>query len=191
MRTFMIAARMLMLMTLLCGALYPLLVTGLAQALFSKQAQGSPAFQNGQLKGSRLLAQSCSQARYFWPRPSAVGYDTLSSGGSNLSPASEKLRQQVMARGAALRLAHGLPPEAALPADMLLASASGLDPHISPEAARLQAGRVAQARHMGPEARLRLLSLLDSKVEDPQFRVLGEPRVNVLELNLALDETLQ
>jgi K+-transporting ATPase ATPase C chain len=131
-----------------------------------------------------LLAQKFTGDRWFWPRPSAVDFATVASGASNLGPTSSNLVTTVAGRAAAFRAAHGLAADARVPAEMVFASGSGLDPHLSPEAARLQAGRVAQARGLDP-ARVR--TLVEAHVESPQLGVLGEPRVNVLRLNLALD----
>jgi K+-transporting ATPase ATPase C chain len=132
-----------------------------------------------------LLGQANTDARYFWPRPSATNYGTLPSGGSNLAPTSAELAGLVGQRAADFRAAHGLAPGDVVPVEMLFASGSGLDPHISPSAARLQAGRVAAARGLD-EAEV--AALVDSYVEGPQMGMLGQPRVNVLLLNMALDQ---
>ncbi len=188
MRKLMIGALlMLVVMTVLVGVLYPLAMTGLAQLLFRHQANGSQVFRNGKPVGSALIGQNFSSPGYFHGRPSAAGkdgYDATASGGSNLGPTNKALLAAVAERAARVRAENGLTPEAPVPVDLVTASASGLDPHITPEAALLQVPRVAQARHW-PEEKVRLLTR--KYIEGRQLGVLGEPRVNVLQLNLALD----
>ena len=179
------AVVMLVFLSLLTGVLYPLLTTGLAQLLFPAQANGSLLGGAGAPVGSALLGQANDDPRYFWPRPSATNYDTLPSGGSNLSPTSADLAAAVEQRARDFRAANGLSADAPVPVEMLFASGSGLDPHISPDAARLQVGRVAAARGLSEAT---VAALLAAHVEGPQWGVLGEARVNVLLLNLALDE---
>lgn len=191
MKTILIALRTLTVLTVLTGVLYPLGVTLLAQAAFPEQANGSLVTVNDRVVGSALIGQANQAERYFWPRPSAVDYmagsaqDALgSSGASNLGATSAMLADQVQRRATLIRTAHALAPDAAIPADMLFASGSGLDPHISPEAARLQVERVAHARSLTPAA---VAELVEQHVEAAQLGLLGSPRVNVLRLNLALD----
>ena len=178
-------------LAVVCCGLYPLLVFGVAQLLFPHQANGSLVVDaQGVVRGSELLAQGFTGDRYFHPRPSAAGangYDPVNSGGSNLGPTSQKLQAAVKERIAAYRAANGLSATAAVPADAVTASGSGLDPHISPESARLQLDRVARARAFTPERRARLENLVAAWTEPPQWGILGEPRVNVLLLNLAVD----
>ncbi len=178
------ALLMLLIMTLLTGLIYPLVVTGIAQLLFPDQANGSLVGDAAQPVGSALLGQANADMRYFWPRPSATSYGTLPSGGSNLAPTSGDLAATVQQRAADFRAAHDLAADAVVPTEMLFASGSGLDPHISPDAARLQVGRVAAARGLD-EAQV--AALVEQHVEGPQLGMLGESRVNVLMLNLALD----
>ena len=191
MKTFLPAARLFFALTVLTGVIYPLLVTGIAHAVFPKQAGGSLVTVNGQIVGSALLAQRFSSAEYFWPRPSAgddgTNYVTVAPSASNLGPTSSNLVATVQARLAAFRLANGLETNAPVPADMVFASGSGLDPDISPEAARLQIDRIASARQFSSEQKQKLAALVDQSIEPPQFGFLGKPRVNVLKLNLALD----
>jgi K+-transporting ATPase ATPase C chain len=170
---------------LLCG-IYPAVVWGIAQGLFHSQANGSLVSVKGQVIGSSLLAQSFTGAGYFHPRPSAAGdgYDAVSSGGSNLGPTSQKLIAAVKERVAAYRAENKLAPEVLIPADAVTASASGLDPHISVKNALLQASRVAGVRGVGEEA-LRKKILSHTKGRD--LGIFGEPRVNVLMLNLDMD----
>lgn len=181
------AVLVLVVLTLLTGVVYPLAVTGLAQVLFPGRANGSLVKQDGRLVGSALIAQGFGGAGYFHPRPSAAGnsgYDARASGGSNLGPTSRRLYREVGGRVAAVRQENGLPSTARIPSDLVTASASGLDPDLSPEAALLQVRRVAKARGLN-EGVVRRLVL--AQVRDRQFRILGQPRVNVLGLNLALD----
>ncbi|MBD9360931.1 potassium-transporting ATPase subunit KdpC [Methylomonas fluvii] len=185
------AATLLLLMTLLTGGLYPALVTLLAQSIFPAQANGSLIQdKQGQAIGSALIGQSFSQARYFWGRPSATApypYNAAASGGSNLGPTNPALSDAVAQRIQALQQ---LDPDnhAQVPVDLVTASASGLDPHISIAAAHYQIKRVAKARKL-PESVV--IALVESHSEPRQWRVFGEPRVNVLGLNLALDAAAQ
>jgi K+-transporting ATPase ATPase C chain len=172
-----------------CGVFYPLAMTAVIQLAFPDKANGSLVMRDGKLVGSELMAQQFTGAKYFWPRPSAATYGTGPSGiagssGSNFGPTSAQLQTNVRGNAKALRDAAKLPADAPVPADLVYASASGLDPHISPAAALFQVGRVAAARGM-PEDKVR--ALVEQHVEPPQWGFLGEARVNVLLLNLALD----
>jgi K+-transporting ATPase ATPase C chain len=172
------------------GIAYPLLVTAIAQLAFKDKADGSLVTRNGKIVGSALMAQQFQGTNYFWPRPSACSYGTGGSGivassGSNLGPTSGPLHTNVINNIAAFISGNNLPSNAVVPPDMVFASASGLDPHISPEAAQLQVARVAAARGLGEE---KVKALVQQFTEPPQWGFLGEARVNVLLLNVALDE---
>lgn len=171
-------------LTFLTGVLYPLTVTAAAQALFPAQANGSFITADGQTLGSELIAQPFDDPRYFWGRPSAAGYNAAASSGSNLGTNNPALVDAVKARIAALQAADPTVELVETPADLVTASASGLDPHISVPAALYQVSRVAKARGLD-EATVK--ALVAQYTEGRQFFILGEPRVNVLLLNLALD----
>ncbi len=177
--------RLTLVFTVITGLAYPLAITAVAQLAFNEQANGSLIRRQGQIIGSELLAQQFTGAQYFWPRPSACSYATVPSGASNLGPTSQALQSNVADRVAAFRTGNHLPPDASVPGDMAFASGSGLDPHISPAAAHLQVARVATARGLTVD---RIHALVTKFVEPSQGEFLGEPRVNVLRLNLALDE---
>ncbi|EGW39447.1 potassium-transporting ATPase subunit KdpC [Desulfosporosinus sp. OT] len=186
-KTMSRALMLLIVMTLLTGIAYPLLITGIAQAIFPKQANGSLSYQGDELIGSVLIGQSFSDPRYFQGRPSAAGtngYDATKSGGSNLGPTNKALLAEVAKRAEQVRIDNGLTPNAPVPSDLVTASASGLDPDISPEAARIQVARIAKARNLSVQ---KVQSLVEQYTEGRQFGFLGEPRVNVLRLNRALD----
>jgi K+-transporting ATPase ATPase C chain len=178
------AVLMVLVTTVLFGLVFPLLITGLAQVLFPKQANGQLLTQNGKVVGSRLIGQSFASPGYFHPRPSSAGtgYDAGNSSGSNLGPTNQSLIARV--RQDADRL-HAENPSAAIPMDLLTTSGSGLDPHISPEAAEFQVPRVSKERGLSEEV---VREAIRRHTESRQFGFLGEPRVNVLELNLALDQ---
>ena len=173
--------------TAITGIAYPLAITVFSQVVFPKQANGSLIERDGKLVGSALIAQQFTGSTYFWPRPSAGSYGTVPSGASNLGPTSAALQTNVANNLKALREAHKLPADAPVPADLVYTSASGLDPHISPEAARFQIARVAGARNV-PEEQVK--ALVERFVEPPQWGIFGQARVNVLQLNLALDQEL-
>jgi len=179
----------LCLAVLLCG-LYPAAVWVLAQGLFPAKANGSLIVRSGTTLGSSLIGQGFNGPQYFHPRPSAAGqgYDAARSGGSNLGPTSKKLIDEVRQRAADYRAENNLGPEILVPADAVTASASGLDPHISLNNALFQASRVARARGLN-ETNIR--KLVEAYTEGRDMGILGEPRVNVLMLNLALDGTLK
>lgn len=179
------AVALTIVLTALLGIIYPFVVTGLSYLLFREKALGSLIEREGRVIGSRLIGQPFRGAGYFRPRPSAAGfgYDATASGGTNLGPTSKQLFEEQI-RGRAQQY-HAENPSVRIPIDLITSSGSGLDPHISPAAAEFQVPRVARERKMSEDEVRRLVR---KHTEGRQFGVLGEPRVNVLELNLALDE---
>jgi K+-transporting ATPase ATPase C chain len=179
------AILMTLILTVITGIVYPLAMTGLAQLIFPSQANGSLIVRDGQVIGSKLIGQNFAADEYFHPRPSAAGsngYDAGASSGSNLGPNDAGLQKRISESAAAL---GGEKPGVKIPVDMVTTSGSGLDPHISPAGAELQIARVAKARGLSEDAVRELVQL---NTEGRQFGVLGEPRVNVLLLNMALDQ---
>ena len=174
--------RFTLLATVLCGLAYPLLVTGIAAVLFPHQAAGSLILKDGKVIGSELLAQSFTSDRYFHPRPSGNGYDATSSGGSNLAQSNAKLVQRIQGDIDKLTAAN---PGKPVPIDLVTTSGSGLDPDITPDAAFYQVQRIAKARSLGEE---QVRQLVQQHIAGRQLGLLGEPRVNVLALNLDLDK---
>lgn len=180
---------MMLILTAITGIAYPLLTTGLAQVMFHSQAEGSLIERDGVIVGSRLIGQNFTQPKYFWDRPSATAdaaYNPQASGGSNLAASNPQLDKNLKARAALLRQADPSAP-VAIPVDLMTSSASGLDPHISPQAAYYQAARIAKVRNL-PLASVEKLIAANTKYSLPQF--IGQPVVNVLELNMALDALL-
>jgi K+-transporting ATPase ATPase C chain len=192
MKTFLIELKTSLLLTivfavLLCGA-YPLAVWAGAQVLFPRQANGSLVTdKDGTVRGSLLLAQNFSSDKYFQPRPSAAGtgYDATNSSGTNFGPTSQKLNDSIKAAVTAYRTANGLPADAVVPADAVTSSGSGLDPQISPANAGFQVARVAKARGLAPA---KVQALVTEYTHDRDLGFFGEPTVNVLQLNRALDQ---
>lgn len=177
------AITLLALLTIITGVIYPLMVTGIAQVIFPHQADGSLIVVDGKAYGSELIGQQFDDPKYFWGRPSAAGYNAAASSGSNLGPMNPSLEEVVQTRIDALKAVDPNNP-LPIPVDLVTASASGLDPHISVAAALYQASRVAAARGL---SEAEITSLIEKFTEGRQFGIFGEPRVNVLMLNLSLD----
>lgn len=186
-RQTIIAIKFLLFMTVLTGVIYPFIMTGVAQLAFPARANGSLIMKDGKIAGSELIGQKFDSSIYFWSRPSAIDYNPIPSGASNLSPTSYKLKKQVAERRRLFAINNSLADTSAIPVEMLFASASGLDPHISPEAALLQLKRVAMARNLNETQKQKVQQLIIDKTEEPQFLLFGEPRINVFKLNLSLD----
>lgn len=179
--------RMVFWMTILTGLIYPLIITGIAQLTMKTKAGGNIITFQGKTVGSKLIAQKFSSDRYFWPRPSAVDYNPLPSGGSNLGPTSAALKRAVEERKATISKNQNT--KQPIPVELLYASGSGLDPDITPKAAIFQIDRIAKARGMDSEKGKQILQqLVEKYTKGPCLGFLGEHRVNVLELNLALDQ---
>lgn len=175
-------------MTVLTGVIYPLFITLIGQAAFPKQADGSLIVKNGKVIGSELLGQNFADSIYFQSRPSAINYNPVPSGASNLGLSSALLKEQVNNRKIEFRTNNLLSDSVSIPSEMLFASGSGVDPHISINAAKLQITRIIKSRNLNTDKSKLLYNLVDSLSEYPQFGVLGNQVVNVLSLNLKLDE---
>jgi len=172
-------------LTLLTGLIYPLIVTGLAQLFFREQANGSLIKHNNEIVGSALIAQNFNSVKYFHGRPSAVAYDAAASGASNLGGTNKKLLENIEKNIKEVRRENNLSDQQAIPSDLVTTSASGLDPEISVESAYLQVNRIAKARNLSVE---KIRNLVKTQIIGRQFGILGESRVNVLKLNIALDK---
>lgn len=188
-RHFIDAIKVLAVMTLLTGIIYPLFMTLVANVVFPEQATGSLIKANGRIVGSKLIGQEFSSGKYFWSRPSATDYNALPSEGSNYGPTSDTLKHLVEMRRKRFIRMNDLPPGTRVPACMLYSSASGLDPDVSPRAAELQIGRVARARGFDKKQKRELENLVASHIQSRQLGLFGEPTVNVLLLNMALDSS--
>jgi K+-transporting ATPase ATPase C chain len=183
-----LALKFILGMTILTGIIYPLFMTGVAQVIFPSKANGSMIIKDGKVIGSALIGQKSDSAVYFWPRPSAIDYNPIPSSGSNLGPTSDKLKKQMLERRKAFAVKNSIKDTTSIPIEMIFASSSGLDPHISPGAAMMQLNRVAASRNFNETQKQKVRELIKSRTERPQFSILGEPRINVFELNLALDK---
>ncbi len=188
MKNTIIALKLLVIMTVITGIIYPLAISGFSQLAFSDKANGSMIKQNEKIIGSELIGQQFVKPEYFWGRPSAIGNNPMPSGGSNLSPVSPEFKIQFQARVDTIRKYHGNIAIKQIPKDLLFASASGVDPHISPSAANFQVDRITNARHYNSEQKQKVNNLIKSMIESPDLFIFGEPRINVLKLNIKLSE---
>jgi len=186
--TILQALRMLFVMTVFTGIIYPVAMTLLSLAVFPYQAKGSMIEKNGTIIGSELIGQRFVSDKYFNSRPSGIGYNPAPSSGTNWGPTDKRMQDSANARTAQFKLQNNLSAATVVPKDMLFASASGVDPHISPEAAQLQIERIAKVRGFNPMQLSSLKKLVEDFTEGPQMKLFGNPRVNVLKLNLAVDE---
>jgi len=188
MKTLIISIKIFLFFTVLTGIIYPLFVTGIAQVVFPAKANGSLIVKNNKVIGSELIGQQFDSAIYFTSRPSVISYNPLPSGGSNYGLTNVKLKNMVTERRHTFNTFNQLDSLTEIPSEMLFASASGLDPHISPEAAILQVDRIVKARNFNAIQKQKLMDCVKDLSETPQSLFFGEPRINVLLLNLKLDE---
>jgi potassium-transporting ATPase KdpC subunit len=186
-----ISLRFLLLMTVLTGVIYPFLMTGISQLVFPVKSNGSLIIKDGKIAGSELIGQKFDSSVYFWSRPSAIDYNPMPSGASNLGPTSARLEKQFSERWILFAANNSISDTTAIPKEMISASASGLDPHISQTAALMQVARIAKARNFNPVQTQNLILSVKTLTETPQFLVFGEERVNVLALNIELDRLYQ
>jgi K+-transporting ATPase ATPase C chain len=182
------ALKFLLWMTILTGIFYPLFITGLAQVCYPVNSNGSLIHKNGKTIGSELIGQSFDSTLYFWSRPSATNYNPIPSGSSNLGPVSNKLKEQVLLHREVFARMNLVTDPDIIPDEMIFSSASGLDPHISPEGALLQVDRVSNSRKFDNTQKERLIKMIGDLTEKPQFMILGQERINVLRLNIELDK---
>jgi len=187
-KQIIISIKIFAVLTVLCGIAYPLLITGIAQLAFPEKANGSLIMKGNKVIGSELIGQKFDSIIYFSSRPSATDYNPMPSGGSNFGPTSSKLKQQIVDRKAQWVKSNPTSDPEKIPSEMLLASGSGLDPHISPKAALMQVERIVKARQFGNDKKQQILKAITELSEAPQFLILGENRINVLALNLELDK---
>lgn len=189
MKTVIISLKIFLLFTILTGVLYPLLITGIAQITFPANANGSIIYKDNKAIGSKLIGQQFDSVIYFSSRPSAVAYNPLPSGGSNYGLTNIKLKNQVAERKTRFLRFNQLDSlKTTIPSEMLFASASGLDPHISLKAAMLQVNRIAKARKFNKTQKKEMEQCVQEHIEEPQFLCFGDQRINVLQLNIALDK---
>jgi len=187
-KQIIISIKIFAVLTVLCGIAYPLLITGIAQLAFPEKANGSLIMKGNKVIGSELIGQKFDSIIYFSSRPSAIDYNPMPSGGSNFGPTSSKLKQLIADRKAQWVKSNPTSDPEKIPSEMLLASGSGLDPHISPKAALMQVERIVKARQFGNDKKQQILKAITELSEAPQFLILGENRINVLALNLELDK---
>jgi potassium-transporting ATPase KdpC subunit len=183
-----IAFKFLLVMTILTGIIYPLVMTGMAQVIYPFKSNGSLIIKDGKVIGSELIGQKFDSSIYFWSRPSVIGYNPIPSGASNLGPTSDTLKKLITSRQDLFARRNSIDNKLTIPKEMIFASASGLDPHISYEGALMQVERIAKARHFSKTEKEKLIEKIKDLTEAPQFLLLGEERINVLNLNIELDK---
>jgi potassium-transporting ATPase KdpC subunit len=183
-----IALKFLLVMTVLTGIIYPLVMTGMAQVTYPFKSNGSLIIKDGKVIGSELIGQKFDGSIYFWSRPSVIDYNPIPSGASNLGPISDTLKKLVSARQDLFARMNSIDNKLTIPKEMIFASASGLDPHISSEGALMQVERIAKARHFDNAEKEKLIEKIKDLTEKPQFLLLGEERINVLNLNIEVDK---
>ena len=183
-----LALKFLLVMTVLTGLLYPLFITVIAQVTYPSRSNGSLILKDGTVTGSELIGQKFDSPIYFWSRPSVTGYNPIPSGATNYGPVSDTLRKLVSFRRDYFAGMNSIKDVMSVPKEMIFASASGLDPHISPEAALLQVERISNARHLDNLHKGKIIEKINDLTEPPQFLILGEERLNVLILNIELDK---
>jgi potassium-transporting ATPase KdpC subunit len=188
MKNLFIAIKLFIILSLITGIIYPFAITGIGQLVFPHKANGSMIKINNNIIGSELIGQKFDSTIYFWGRPSAIDYNPMPSGGSNLNPVGTQLKDQIQARIDSIYTPLGYTEITKIPKDLLFASASGVDPHISPEASYFQVDRIADARNFNMDQKNKLFELIKKSIESPDLYILGEPRVNVLLLNLELNK---
>jgi potassium-transporting ATPase KdpC subunit len=188
MKTLIISIKLLVFMTLLTGIIYPVFVYLIAKTVFPQKSEGSFVKLNEKIIGSELFGQKFESDKYFQSRPSAIDCQPMPSGGSNLAPTSQNLKSKIDSLRLAYIIFNELPENTDVPPDAVFSSASGIDPHISPANALLQSGRISYKRNFDVNKKKQLIELINNLTEKPQFNFLGEPRINILYLNLALDK---
>lgn len=179
---------MILVLTVITGLIYPLVITGISRVFFHEKAQGSLVEKDGIIVGSELIGQRFDSSAYFWPRPSVINYQPIPSGASNLSWTDQRFKKLVEERKEAFIKGNMLNDTISVPVEMLCASGSGLDPHISPGAAFLQVERIAKSRGFNDDQKQKLVLLVKKMTEKPQYTIFGEERINVFLLNLELDK---
>lgn len=188
MKQLIIGLKVIIILTIITGVIYPLAITAFAQIFYQSKANGSMIVNNKKIIGSELIGQMFTKPEFFWGRPSAINNNPMPSGGSNLSPVSKEFKTQFQARIDTIRKYHGNIEVNHIPKDLLFASASGVDPHISPEAAYFQVDRIASFRKFDDKKKNMIKVIINNSIEPPQFYIFGESRVNVLLLNLRLKQ---
>ena len=188
MKTIIISLKLLVFMTILTGIIYPVFVYLIAKTVFPQKSEGSFVKVNEKIIGSELIGQKFESIKYFQSRPSAIDYQPMPSGGSNLAPTSQNLKSKIDSLKNAYVVFNELPENTSVPPDAVFSSASGIDPHISPANALLQSGRISKVRNFDANKKKQMIELINSLTEKPQFGFLGESRINVLKLNLELDK---